>query len=142
MVRKDDEILEYLERYRKSVWEKNLDAFLEIYDKEVCVYDLWNVWSYDGIDAWKEMANGWFSWLKEDRDDVSFHDTVVNTSGELASLHTMVTYKGMSAEGLELRQIQNRMTWILQKKNGLWKIIHEHTSGPVSMDDMKLILKK
>jgi len=45
--------------------------------------------------------------------------------------HAFVTFKGLSAEGTELRAMNNRLTWALERPpdNG-WKIVHEHNSGP------------
>ena len=103
--------------------------------------DLWNVWSYDGLEAWGKMVKGWFSGLQEDRDDVSFLDTIVKANQDFATLYTLVTYKGISATGVELRHMKCRMTWVLKKKNGLWRIIHEHSSCPVKMADMQLMLE-
>jgi len=36
----------------------------------------------------------------------------------------------------------NRMTWVAVRKNGAWKIIHGHTSGPVNRDTMKVVLER
>ena len=137
----NEEIRGLLAQYGKAVWDKDLDSFLELYDQEICVYDLWNVWSYDGLEAWGKMVKGWFSGLQEDRDDVSFLDTIVKANQDFATLYTLVTYKGISATGVELRHMKCRMTWVLKKKNGLWRIIHEHSSCPVKMADMQLMLE-
>ena len=137
----NEEIRGLLAQYGKAVWDKDLDSFLELYDQEICVYDLWIVWSYDGLEAWGKMVKGWFSGLQEDRDDVSFLDTIVKANQDFATLYTLVTYKGISATGVELRHMKCRMTWVLKKKNGLWRIIHEHSSCPVKMADMQLMLE-
>jgi len=139
MNQQHDEILQLLEKYKKSVWYKDLDAFLEIYDEDICAYDLWNAWSYEGLEAWSGMVKDWFSWLNNEKDDVSFHNTVVKSNQDFATLYTFIIYRGLSADEVELRRIQNRLTWVLQKKEGVWKVIHEHTSAPAKMDDMKIM---
>jgi|GEM_PF-5744545 len=46
------------------------------------------------------------------------------------------------AEGTPLRSRQNRLTWVLQKKAGQWKIVHEHTAAPIDHQSGKAILKR
>ncbi len=141
MDKQEEAVRELLVQYRKAIWDKDLDSFLDLYDQELCVYDLWNVWSYEGLEAWGKMVKEWFSDLQADRDDVSFQDAVVKAGQDFATLYTLVTYRGMSATGVELRHMKSRMTWVLHKRDGLWKIIHEHSSGPVNMAEMKLMLE-
>lgn len=53
------------------------------------------------------------------------------------------TYDGLTAWRNEaLRYLENRLTWVAKKKAGVWKIIHQHTSGPVDFESMKLILRR
>ena len=49
---------------------------------------------------------------------------------------------GLSAEGLPLRAMQNRITWILRTIGHVPRIVHEHTSVPVGFDDSKAILAR
>ena len=51
-------------------------------------------------------------------------------------------YRGLSADGEELRSMNNRLTWVLRKDaNGVWKIVHEHTSAPAG-DEGKVQLRR
>jgi ketosteroid isomerase-like protein len=61
---------------------------------------------------------------------------------DLAVVHAFVTYTGQSAEGKELRAMQNRLTWALKQQDGGWKIVHEHTSAPVDFETSKVLLQR
>jgi hypothetical protein len=57
-------------------------------------------------------------------------------------LTTTGRYAAISADGLEIRSMQNRFTWALQRKDGAWSIVHEHTSVPIGFGDLKGILQR
>jgi ketosteroid isomerase-like protein len=61
---------------------------------------------------------------------------------DLAVAHAFVTYKGLSADGTELRAMNNRLTWGLRKTPDGWKIVHEHSSAPVDFDTGKVELQR
>jgi ketosteroid isomerase-like protein len=130
------------EIYTKAVFTKDIESYVSIYDDKVRVFDMWEAWSCDGLEAWQNMAEGWFNSLGPDKDLVEFADIQIETSGELATVTAFVKFTAVSEKGEELRYLQNRLTWIVRKKDGAWKIIHQHTSGPINFETMKVILKK
>jgi uncharacterized protein (TIGR02246 family) len=129
------------EAYKKAVFEKDVEGFLRLFDAEVRVFDMW-AWSYDGLPAWREMVAGWFGSLGADRDVVTFEDLRILESGDIGVANAIARFAAVSEKGEELRFLQNRLTWVLQKKDGAWKIVHEHTSGPVDGTTMKVQLQK
>ena len=131
-----------LETYKNAVYQKDLAAFTSIFDENVHVFDMWVQWTYDGLPAWREMTKGWFGSLGTDRDVITFDDVHTEESGDLATLTAIVKFTAVSAQGQELRFLQNRLTWIARKKNGTWKIIHQHTSSPIDFSTMKVILQR
>ena len=135
-------IYDLLIKYQEAVKDKNLIQFLSIYDVSITVYDMWNVWSYKGLEEWRGMAEGWFSSLGEEVDTVQFSETVVEAGQDMATLYTMVKYTAFSMDGIELRSLNNRMTWVLKRKDDQWKVIHEHSSSPGNLADASLMLEK
>jgi uncharacterized protein (TIGR02246 family) len=131
-----------LEAYRDAVHAKNVDAFVAIFADDVRVFDMWGTWSHDGIDAWREMAVGWFGSLGDELVRVEFDDVQTTVGDDTAVLSAFVTFSGLSAEGKELRSMNNRLTWGLRKTNGTWKVVHEHTSAPVEPATGKVDLKR
>ena len=128
--------------YRDAVFVKDVDAFVALYDREVRVFDLWGVWSYDGIDAWRGMVSGWFASLGAERVAVVFSDERVHVHDDLAIVHAMVTYRSLDVEGREQRAMLNRLTWALKRTGDAWKIVHEHTSAPVDFETAKAMLSR
>jgi uncharacterized protein (TIGR02246 family) len=128
--------------YQSAVHGKDVEAFIELYDPEACVFELWGQWSYQGTAAWRKMAEGWFASLGTERVVVELADVKITSGSDLAIAHAIVTYQGVSAEGQKLRAMQNRLTWALRYRPGGWKIIHEHTSAPVNPDTGKVILQR
>jgi uncharacterized protein (TIGR02246 family) len=127
--------------YKTAVFQKDIKAFTSIFDDNILVFDMWGQWSYRGLPAWTAMAEGWFASLGTDRDVIDFSDVQVHTSGELSTATALVKFTAVSDKGEELRFLQNRLTWIAQKKDNDWKIIHQHTSSPIDFETMKVMLQ-
>ena len=60
----------------------------------------------------------------------------------LALVSATVTYAGVSAQGEQVRTMQNRLTWALKTSGHVLRIIHEHTSAPAGFEDGKAILQR
>ena len=131
-----------LEEYRDAVHAKDVDRFVAIFADDVRVFDMWGTWSHNGIDSWREMAEGWFGSLGNELVRVEFDDVQTTVGDDVAVLSAFVTFTGLSADGDELRSLNNRLTWGLRKTDGRWKVVHEHTSAPVEMATGKVDLKR
>ena len=122
---------EMLEAYVAAVRAADVDAFLALYEDDARNFDLWSVWSYDGKDALRGMVEEWFGSLGTDTVDVQFDEVRTQGGDDVGALSAFLTFRGLSAEGEELRSMNNRLTWVLRKNaDGEWKIAHEHTSAP------------
>ena len=130
------------ETYKNAVFQKDAEAFAAIFDSNVRVFDMWVLWSYDGLPDWKEMAKEWFGALGTERVVVTFDDIQIEAAGEMALATAYVRFAAVSETGEELRYLQNRLTWVARKKEGRWIIIHQHTSSPIDFETMKVILKR
>jgi uncharacterized protein (TIGR02246 family) len=136
------EVESLLDAYRDAVDAKDVDAFVAIFADDVRVFDMWGTWSHDGIDAWREMAEGWFGSLGDERVRVDFDDVQTTVGEDVAVLSAFVTFAGLPADGEELRSMNNRLTWGLRTVDGTWKVVHEHTSAPVEMATGKVDLRR
>jgi uncharacterized protein (TIGR02246 family) len=130
------------ENYKNAVFHKDLQLFSSIYDDDVLVFDMWQQWDYVGLGAWKEMAKTWFASLGKDRDVVTFDNIQIQLSGDLAFASALVRYTAVSEKDEELRYLEERFTWVIRKKGQDWKVIHQHSSGPIDFNTMKVILKR
>jgi len=131
-----------IDAYIAAVYAKDVEAFVDLYDDQVSVFDMWGEWTYQGAEAWRGMVTGWFGSLGSERVQVEMQDVQTVLTDQLALIHATVTYSGLSAEGVQLRSMQNRLTLVCQPKNGGWKIIHEHSSAPADLTTSKVILQR
>ncbi len=139
----DGTIEHVLQRYAAAVQAKDVDSFVALYANDVCVFDMWGRWSYDGAEAWRGMASEWFGSLGTEQVAVEFEDVNTVVSDDVAVAHAFVTFKGLAADGTELRAMSNRLTWALIKApDGGWKIIHEHSSAPADFESGKVQLQR
>ena len=129
-----------LESYSLAVHAKDVAALVRLYDPKVRVFDAWGVWSYDGLEAWQRAVEAWLTSLGTERVKVTFEDVPTSGSAECSMVSAIVTYAGLSSEGVHLRAMQNRMTWGMKTSGHVLRIFHEHTSAPVGFEDMKAIL--
>jgi len=138
-----NEIEAILDRYRTAVYTKDVDAFIGLYDEKARVFDLWGRWLYSGSAEWRKPAEEWFGSLGTERSSPEFHDVQIEIGDGVAAVHAFITYKGLSADGKELRSMDNRITWVLRKnREGEWKVVHEHTSAPADFDTGKVTLQR
>jgi uncharacterized protein (TIGR02246 family) len=132
---------ELLDAYTAAVRAKDAEAFLALYADDVRTFDLWSVWTYDGKPALRAMVEEWFGSVGTDTIGVEFDEVRTETGEEVAGLSAFTTFRGISAEGEELRSMNNRLTWILRRDGDGWKIAHEHTSAPAG-DGGKVNLRR
>jgi uncharacterized protein (TIGR02246 family) len=131
-----------LEQYAAALRAKDLDAFVDLYADDARTFDLWSEWSYDGKDALRGMVTEWFGSLGDDLVAVEWDEVRTEAGEEVAALSAFLTFRGLSADGEELRSMNNRLTWVLRKDgDGAWKIAHEHTSAPAG-DQGKVQLRR
>ena len=134
-------IARVLQSYAAAVLAADVEAFMRLYDPRVRVFDAWGVWSYEGSAAWRRAVEGWFGSLGNEKVKVTFDDVQTSPGRECSMVTAVVTYAGVSAEGRELRAMQNRLTWVLRTTDDL-RIVHEHTSAPIGFTDSKAILQR
>jgi uncharacterized protein (TIGR02246 family) len=140
--KRETPILQVLNDYKAAVFAKDVDAFVALYDENVSVFDMWVVWSYNGVASWRNMTEGWFGSLGSDRVVVNFTDSQAIVADDLAVIHTYVSYKAIDGEGAELRSMDNRLTVTLKRNGDAWRIIHQHSSSPIDAATTKAMFKR
>jgi len=135
-------ILQMFDAYKAAVFAKDVDAFVALYHENVCVFDMWSTWSYNGVEAWRGMVVEWFRSLGSERVAVQVHSVQILVTNDLAVAYAFISYTGLSAEGKELRTMHNRLTWALKQQGSAWKIVHEHSSAPVDFETSKVMLQR
>ncbi len=141
-MKSDNPVLQILEAYKAAVYAKDVGAFVSLYDENVCVFDMWGAWSYNGIAAWRKMAEGWFGSLGNERVVIDIDRLQLKQTQNLAFVSAFVKYSAVSPRGAVLRSLENRLTCVLELKGGAWKITHEHTSAPAEHKSLKVSLER
>ena len=141
MAELDKDVVRIIGIYQSAAFDKNVDAFMRLYDPNVRVFDAWGVWVYEGADAWRRAVEGWFTSLGTECVKVSFNDVQALTGKDVSSVSAIVTYAAVASPGAAPhRSMQNRITWVLRTVGHVPRIVHEHTSAPLGFEDMKAIL--
>jgi uncharacterized protein (TIGR02246 family) len=138
----NDAIAALFDAYRDAVWNKDADAFLALYAPEVRIFDTWGAWSHEGIAAWAQSVRGWLGAPGGERVAVTVGDIALTGGTDVAAASACVTYAAIAPDGKKLRSMQNRLSWVLARRDGAWAIVHEHTSVPIGHGDLKGILQR
>jgi ketosteroid isomerase-like protein len=128
--------------YKSAVLDKDVGALMDIYDKDFIAFDMWGAWSYVGEGPWREVNHDWLTSLGSESVVVDFDDITITPGVDVAAATATVSYKAVSEAGEILRSMQNRLTWVARPVNGVWKIVHQHTSAPVDSSTMKAVLHR
>lgn len=137
----DSRVTDVCDAYTRAVYAKDVEAFIDLYWHDARVFDTWGLWSYEGVSERRKAIEEWFSSLGQERVRVTIDRVHAMVTGELTTLSARVTYAAISASDVELRAMQNRLTWVLKAGGGSLKIAHEHTSVPIGSGDLKGILR-
>jgi uncharacterized protein (TIGR02246 family) len=136
-----NELNHLFETYRTAVLDKDEKAFLNLYHPEFVGFDMWEEWVKTS-ESLRRMVNEWFSSLTSERVNVEFSDIREMIGKDMATAHAIVRFTAVTSQGEYLRHLDNRLTWVAQKDNGSWKIVHEHTSAPIDPQTTKALLRR
>ena len=128
--------------YEAAVLARDVEAFMRLYHPTVRVFDAWGVWLYEDAPSWRRAVEGWFTSLGSERVRVSFSEVRTTAEQTVATVSAVVTYAAESEQGMPLRSMQNRITWVLRETGHVLRIVHEHTSAPIGIEDFKAILTR
>ena len=132
----------FFESYKSAVLNKDVGALMALYDEDFIAFDLWGAWRYVGEGPWHQMNEGWLTSLGSESVVVAFDDIETTPGADVAAAYATVSYKAVSEAGATLRSMQNRLTWVAKRKNGVWKIVHQHSSAPIDPETMRAILHR
>jgi uncharacterized protein (TIGR02246 family) len=132
-----------LRTYSEAAFAKDIEAFIAIYDEDIEVFDTWGPeWLYQGVQSWRGMVERWFGGLGDKRVLVEMEEVRIKEMQGAAFVSAFVKYTALSASGERLHSLDNRMTWLLEPKEGGWKVIHEHTSAPADHATLRVSLSR
>lgn len=124
-----------LDRYVAAVKASDAGALMDLYADDVHVYDLMAPFERHGSDSGRELME---SWLGDPtaQQDVAIQDLDIMQDGDLAVARASVNYSVTMGDGTH-HSMWNRATWALRRVDGEWRIAIEHTSVPLSEENMQ-----
>jgi ketosteroid isomerase-like protein len=136
-------IIQILSLYGQSIYNKNVEVYLSLYAEDAKIFDTWGAAQlHHTPESWRESTETWFKSLKDERVEVDFEELQVEQGFQMGFLSAFVKFTAFSPKGKELRSLENRFTCIVEPREGLWKITHQHASGPINGDDLKGSLRR
>jgi len=131
-----------MEHYKTAVLERDVAAFMRLYDTKARIFDAWGVWEYGDPGAWQLAVEGWLGSSPDEVFRVAFDSVHVSGSEDFAVVSAIVHYASVSRQGEPIRSMHNRITWALRTSSHALRIVHEHTSAPIGFEDQKAILQR
>ena len=124
-----------IDRYMAAVKASDADDLLALYADDVHVFDMMEPFERHGSESGREMLQAWLG-DESATQHCAIEDLHVVESGDLAAARAAVRYGVTMADGTN-HTMWNRATWTLQRIDGEWKIVTEHTSVPLGEEDMQ-----
>lgn len=118
-----------LEEYAKSIEAENMQTYAKLVAHDATMVNFGGFGrSIVGWDALKKVMEGQNEMLSETMIEVSGLQIHVSADGKLAWATCLWDLKAMMAENPVALPI--RCTWVLEKREGGWIIVHFHKSMP------------
>lgn len=137
-----DALRAMLAAYQEAARDKDREKLLALYAPDVRVFDLWDHFRQEGLEAWGSAVDAWFSAVGEYSTEVEFDDVVVEVGADLATLNAFVRYHCFASQGRTVHDMDNRFSWTLKRRAGVWQVVHEHTSVPVRGEPMQAVTRR
>jgi PhnB protein len=131
-VNAEAEIRELIDRWRRALHAKDVDAFLSTRAPDALAYDLAPPLLHRGADVFRKNLQAWFpTWDGPIEYDV--RDLDIQVGGDLAVSTSLNRLRGKKTDG-EQADVWIRATVVYRKTDGRWLVTHEHESVPFYMD--------
>lgn len=131
----------FFERYKHAAQTRDKEAMMALYRRDTELFDMWNAYHLRGIDNIRSMVNQWFDSIGDERLEVDFSEVQLKQDHNIAFAYAFVHFRAMDAAGNVLRQMKNRMTLCFVKEGVSWRVSHQHTSIPISTQNMQGIFE-
>jgi ketosteroid isomerase-like protein len=117
----------------QAIYARNAEAAVGFYAKDIVNFDLAPPLAYRGHEATNPAElQSWFdSWTGPI--ELSFADLYIHIGADLAFAHGLMRMVGPRTDGTHT-DVWARITLGFEKRDGDWKIVHEHQSFPTMMD--------
>ncbi len=129
----------FLSQYASAVFERDVERCVALYADDLRVFDAWDRWSLTGRAEWQGLIAGWLGGLGDERVRVTWRDVSAWTDGDLAAGSALIRYNAIDRDGISLRALEERLSIVLRRQDGDWRVVHQHTSQPLSFRDKSVL---
>ena len=133
-------IEDFFKVYQNSVWCKDTTAMINLYDEQAVIFDMWDRGYNLNPSEWAKAIENWFGSLGEEKVKVEFEMVKIHQSYNVGFASALIQFQAISIEGAVLRSMKNRITLGFSKFDDGWKVIHQHTSAPISSNGLTAVL--
>jgi len=127
-----DELERMIHAWTKAVHARDADAAVADYADDVRNFDLAPPLQHGGRKTIRDNLKGWFATFSGPVGS-ELRDLKIETGGDVAFAHGFNRIHGKRTDGSETN-VWIRLTLCFRKIGGAWKVTHEHTSVPFTMD--------
>ena len=134
------EIEDFFKLYQNAAWHKDAMSMLNLYDKQAVIFDMWDQGYISNSSEWTKIITGWLGSLGNEKVKVEFEMINIHQSDNIGFATALIQFQAISGEGAILRSMKNRITLGFKKFEEGWKVVHQHTSAPISSNGLTAIL--
>lgn len=134
------EIEDFFKIYQNAAWEKDTKSMINLYHEETIIFDMWDQGYIANSSEWTKIITDWLGSLGDEKVKVEFEMINIHQSDNIGFASALIQFQAISGEGLILRSMKNRITLGFKKFEEGWKVIHQHTSAPISSNGLTAIL--
>ena len=113
---------------------------INLYDEHALIFDMWDQGYISNPSEWSKIITDWLGSLGEEKVKVEFERVKIHQSGDVGFASALIQFQAISSEGAVLRSMKNRISLGFSKFEDGWKVIHQHTSAPISSDGLTALL--
>jgi uncharacterized protein (TIGR02246 family) len=118
-----------------AIRTRNLDQMMSAYAEDVLQFDAAGALAQHGAAEVRATTRAWFdSW--ESAIAFEMRDLTIEVSGDVAFAHSFNRSAGTTKQGRDVA-MWVRWTACFRKRDGAWKVVHEHVSVPFDRKTMK-----
>lgn len=134
------EIEDFFKIYQNAAWNKDISAMIYLYGKNVVIFDMWDQGYITNAEDWHKIIFEWLNSLGEEKVKVEFEMIHIHQSGNVGFASALISFQAIANDGSVLRSMKNRITLGFSQFEDGWKVIHQHTSAPISSNGLTAIL--
>lgn len=131
------EIRQLLDNWVVSVRAKNIDGLISQYADNSVTFDIMPPLKHQGISEYRKQLERCFPYF-EGSINYEICDLNITIGSDVAFSYSLNRMSGTITNGEKIDHWM-RVTACYQKMDGNWKIVHDHVSVPIDMEDNKAL---